>query len=102
MDAAEERFPTSSGLELRFGAASSRRSLTPFSEESPRAVGLASQAPKNHSAMAVGGGIDFTVSNHIYVRPGQAEYFMMKIPDGLNNRQNNFRSSTGIALWLGK
>ena len=32
------------------------------------------------------------------IRPVQAEYFMTKIPDGLSNRQNNFRFSTGIVF----
>ena len=41
--------------------------------------------------MTAGGGIDIKVSRHILVRPIQAEYFMTKIPDGLNNRQDNLR-----------
>jgi len=36
------------------------------------------------------GGIDFKVSKHVSVHPVQAEYFMTKVSDGLNNRQNNF------------
>jgi hypothetical protein len=31
----------------------------------------------------------------------QAEYFMTKIPDGLNNRQNNFRLGAGIVIRFG-
>ena len=83
-----------------------RGKLTPFAHPLFGGIltssGIGQPGPENHFAMAVGGGIDFAVSNHIYVRPGQAEYFMTKIPDGLNNRQNNFRFSTGIALRLGR
>jgi opacity protein-like surface antigen len=64
--------------------------------------GIGSFGPENHFAMAAGGGIDFKVSRRFAVRPVQAEYFMTKFPDGLNNRQNNFRFSTGIVLLLGR
>src|SRR5271166_3447637 len=53
-------------------------------------------------AMTAGGGIDFNVSRHVSVRPIQAEYFMTRIPDGLNNRQDNLRIGAGIAVRLGK
>ena len=52
--------------------------------------------------MTAGGGIDFKVSRHVSVRPIEAEYFMTKIPDGLNNRQNNLRVGAGIVLRLGR
>jgi hypothetical protein len=48
--------------------------------------------------MTAGGGIDLKVSRHVSVRPVQAEYFMTKIPDGLNNRQNNFRFGAGVVF----
>jgi len=38
------------------------------------------------------------VSRHISVRPVEAEYVLTKIPDGLNNRQNNFRFGAGIVF----
>jgi hypothetical protein len=52
-------------------------------------------------AMTAGGGIDFKVSKHVSVRPVQADYFLTKIPDGLNNRQNNFRFSAGVVFRFG-
>ncbi len=52
--------------------------------------------------MTAGGGIDFELSQHVSVRPAQAEYFMTKIPDGLNNRQNNVRYSAGITFLCGR
>jgi hypothetical protein len=56
---------------------------------------------QNNFAMTAGGGIDIRVSKHFSVRPVQAEYFLMKIPDGLNNRQNNFRYGAGLVFRFG-
>ena len=61
-----------------------------------------STGTENNFAMTAGGGIDFELSQHVSVRPAQAEYFMTKIPDGLNNRQNNFRYSAGITFLFGR
>ncbi|MGA8538110.1 MAG: outer membrane beta-barrel protein [Terriglobales bacterium] len=57
---------------------------------------------QDHFAMTAGGGIDFKVSRHVSVRPIQGEYFMTKIPDGLNNRQDNLRLGAGIVVRLGR
>lgn len=64
--------------------------------------GIGQSWPENNFAMTAGGGIDFKVSRHVSVRPIQAEYFMTKIPDGLNNRQDNLRLGAGVALRLGR
>ena len=63
--------------------------------------GIATLGWQTHFAMAVGGGIDVRVSRHISVRPVEAEYLLTKIPDGLNNRQNNFRFGAGIVFRFG-
>jgi opacity protein-like surface antigen len=55
---------------------------------------------EDNFAMTAGGGIDFKVSRHVSVRPIQAEYFMTKIPDGLNNRQDNLRLGAGVVVRL--
>jgi opacity protein-like surface antigen len=60
-----------------------------------------STGTENNFAMTAGGGIDFKVSKHVSARPVQAEYFLTKIPDGLNNRQNNFRFSAGVVFGFG-
>ena len=60
-----------------------------------------STGTENNFAMTAGGGIDVKVSKHVSVRPVQADYFMTKIPDGLNNRQNNFRFSAGVVFQFG-
>ena len=57
-----------------------------------------SSGTENNFAMTAGGGIDLKVSRHVSIRPVQAEYFMTKIPDGLNNRQDNLRVGAGIVF----
>jgi outer membrane immunogenic protein len=61
-----------------------------------------STGTENNFAMTAGGGIDIKVSRHISDRPIQAEYFMTKIPDGLNNRWDNLRIGAGIVLRRGR
>ena len=64
--------------------------------------GIGSSASENNFAMTAGGGIDFKVSKRVSVRPIQAEYFMTKIPNGLNDRQDNLRLGAGIVVQLSK
>lgn len=64
--------------------------------------GILYSGPENNFAMTAGGGVDFKVSKRISVRPVQVEYFMTKVPDGLNNRQDNLRLGTGIVVRLGR
>jgi len=65
-------------------------------------AGIGTSASENNFAMTAGGGIDVKVSKHVSVRPIQAEYFMTKIPDNLNNRQDNLRIGAGIVVRLSK
>lgn len=62
--------------------------------------GIGVPGPDNAFAMAAGGGLDINISRSVAIRPIQAEYFMTKFSDGLNNRQNNFRFGAGIVLRL--
>jgi hypothetical protein len=57
-----------------------------------------STGTENNFAMTAGGGIDLKVSRHVSVRLVQAEYFITKISDGLDNRQNNFRFGAGVVF----
>jgi hypothetical protein len=57
---------------------------------------------ENNFAMSAGGGLDIKVSRIISIRPVQAEYFLTTIPNGLNDRENNFRFSTGIVFRFGR
>jgi len=82
------------------------RAIAPFAQVLLGGVatssGIQTSGWQDHFAMASGGGLDLKVSQHFSIRPVQAEYFMTRIPDGLNNRQNNFRFSAGVSLLLGR
>jgi hypothetical protein len=86
-------------LSLRYGV------VTPFVQVLLGGVltssGIEQIGWQSHFAMTAGGGIDLKVSKHCSIRPVQAEYFLTKIPDGLNNRQNNFRVGAGIVFRFG-
>ena len=83
-----------------------RGKITPFAQTLLGGIrttdGIGQSGPENNFAMTVGGGVDFKVSRHVSLRPIQAEYFMTKLPDGLNNRQNNVRIGAGVVLRLGR
>ena len=82
-----------------------RGSITPFVQVLIGGVatssGIEQTGWQSHFAMTAGGGIDVRISKHFSLRPAQAEYFMTKIPDGLHNRQSNFRFGAGIVLRFG-
>jgi opacity protein-like surface antigen len=65
-------------------------------------AGIGNSASENNFAMTAGGGVDIKVSKHVSVRPIQAEYFMTRIPNGLNDRQDNLRIGAGIVVRLSK
>jgi opacity protein-like surface antigen len=60
--------------------------------------GIGISGDQNNFAMTAGGGIDFRVSQYVSIRPVQAEYFMTRVPNGLNGRENNFRIGAGVVL----
>lgn len=59
--------------------------------------GIQTTGTQTHFALAAGAGIDIRVTPHISIRPLEAEYLMTAIPDGLSNRQNNFRFGLGVS-----
>jgi outer membrane immunogenic protein len=79
--------------------------LTPFVQVLLGGVvtssGIEQTGWQNHFAMTAAGGIDVKLSKRFSIGPVQAEYFLTKIPDGLNNRQNNLRFSAGIVFRFG-
>ena len=83
-----------------------RGSLTPFAQVLLGGIlasgGIGQTGPVDHYAMTAGGGLDYKLSRLIAIRLVQAEYFMTKFPDGLDNRQNNFRFGTGIVFRFGR
>ena len=82
-----------------------RGKVAPFAQANFRGIrttdGIARSAGTENNFAVTASGIDFKVSKHVSVRPVQADYFLTKIPDGLNNRQNNFRFSVGVMLRFG-
>jgi hypothetical protein len=64
--------------------------------------GIVETGWQSHFAMTTGGGIDFKISKHLSIRPLQAEYFMTRLPNGINGRQDNFRYSAGISWLFGR
>lgn len=57
---------------------------------------------QNNFAMALGGGLNIAVSNHLSVRPFQVDYFVTEIsPANTNYVENNLRYSAGVVLRLG-
>ena len=80
--------------------------VTPFTQVFFGGIGATSgighPGTANAFAMTAGGGLDFKVSRLISIRPVQAEYFLTKFADGLNNRQNSFRFGAGIVFRFGR
>ena len=55
----------------------------------------------NQFAMTVGGGIDLDLNSRWSLRLIEADYFLTKLPNGSNNRQNNLWLGTGLAVRFG-
>jgi len=49
-------------------------------------------------AMIVGGGFDVRIARHVAFRPIEADYFLTRLPNGVNAAQNNLRLSAGVVL----
>ena len=55
-------------------------------------------AAANAFAATVGGGLDIRVTHHLAIRPIQAEYYVTKLPNGVNDHQNNLRIDSGVVI----
>jgi opacity protein-like surface antigen len=53
-------------------------------------------------ATAAGGGLDLNLTRHLAVRVFQTDYLLTLLPNRTNDRQNNFRFSTGIVFRFGR
>ena len=49
-------------------------------------------------ATLAGGGLDIRLKSHLAIRPFQADYFLTHLPNGVNDRQNNLRLTSGVVL----
>jgi opacity protein-like surface antigen len=61
-------------------------------------------ASENTFAAAIGGGVDYRLTDHVAVKPIQLEYVMTQLPSSfvnVNQVQNNLRYSAGIVLRFG-
>jgi peptidoglycan-associated lipoprotein len=67
--------------------------------EAPGANGLPGSA--NAFAATVGGGLNLAFTDHISLRLIQADYYMTRFNNGLNDHQNNLRLGAGIVFRFG-
>lgn len=60
-------------------------------------------ADENSFAMAMGGGLDFTIRHRLAIRVIEADYLLTRFahPDGSSATQNNVRISTGLVFRFG-
>jgi opacity protein-like surface antigen len=59
---------------------------------------------ENSFAAAIGGGVDYRLTNHIALKPIQVEYLMTQLPSSVanvNQVQNNLRYSAGVVFRFG-
>jgi len=68
--------------------------------------GLAAIAPGAHGASTdfsalVGAGIDIQVSPRLSLRALELDYFLTRLPNGVNGYQNNLRASIGLVFHFG-
>jgi hypothetical protein len=65
------------------------------------AGGTISRTPTQHPfTMALGGGLDISISQHISLRPGEIDYVLSRYSNPLTstNNQNNFRYCGGVVF----
>src|SRR5579862_7133276 len=67
----------------------------------PAPVGKLPTSYDTSYALTVGGGLDISVSRHIWIRALQADYFYSELRNVQGNRQNQFRLAAGIVFRSG-
>jgi outer membrane immunogenic protein len=55
----------------------------------------------NAFAMVAGGGLDIGLTHHIAIRAIEADYYMTRFNNGVNDRQNNLRLGAGLVFRFG-
>jgi peptidoglycan-associated lipoprotein len=84
-----------------------RRGLAPFAQslfggvhgfDSYFPVSSASTRSANGFAMIAGGGLDIRISRRLAIRPIEADYVLMHLPNGVNNAESNLRLSAGFVI----
>ena len=67
-----------------------------FDSYFPAPVGKLPTSYDTSFALAVGGGLDVTVSKHIWIRAVQADYFYSELRNIQGDRQHQFRIGAGV------
>lgn len=49
-------------------------------------------------AMIAGGGLDIRIARHVAIRPIEADYLLTRLPNGVNETENNLRLSAGLVI----
>jgi peptidoglycan-associated lipoprotein len=57
-----------------------------------------SSSSANSFAFSTGGGVDWSLSDHLAVRMVQADYLYTQLPNAAGDRQNNFRVGAGVVF----
>jgi peptidoglycan-associated lipoprotein len=65
----------------------------------PGSSGLPGSA--NAIAMIAGGGLDIGLTRHIAVRAFEADYYLTRFDNGVNDHQNNLRIAAGVVIRFG-
>jgi len=65
----------------------------------PGSSGLSGSA--NAFAMIAGGGLDVGLSRHFAVRAVEADYYLTRFDNGVNDHQNNLRIAAGVVVRFG-
>ncbi len=53
-------------------------------------------------AMTAGGGLDIKLTRHFAVRAFEADYYLTRFDNGVNDHQNSLRIAAGVIIRLGK
>ena len=69
-----------------------------FDSYFPAPVGKLPTNNDSSFAMTIGGGVDFALSRHIWIRVVQADYYYSELRNLQGDRQNQFRLGAGIVF----
>src|SRR5208282_6886560 len=56
----------------------------------------------NSFGMIAGGGLDIGLTRHIAVRAFEADYYLTRFDNGVNDHQNNLRLGAGLMIRFGE
>ena len=79
--------------QLLLGGAHASGSLAPGSSGLPGSA--------NSFAMTAGGGLDIGLTRHIALRVFEADYYLTRFENGVNDHQNNLRIAAGVIFRFG-